>query len=80
MEIQASQMSSLAVNTSAASQKEQLGAQLINKTISKMNEKPSGSVQSDYQFQKDVLSAAAPGMGADASGAADKGTIINIIA
>ncbi len=81
MEIQSSQMSlqmqhssmSASAGTGAASvksQKEGLGAELIVKTMGKMNDSKSGSTGSDYQFQKDVLSAAATG----------KGSIINIIA
>lgn len=49
-----------------------MGARLINKTLDTMNQSSDGFVNADYQFQKDVLSAA--------TGSAGKGTIINIIA
>ena len=41
--------------------KDTLGAQLIGKTLDKLNTGTSGNVDSNYQFQKDVLSAAGIG-------------------
>ncbi len=68
MEVQAGSMSTTMMAQSIA--QNQMGAQLINKTIDTMNNNQSGSGNSDYEFQKDVLSAAMSG----------KGSIINIIA
>jgi hypothetical protein len=50
-------------------QKQDLDAALISKTLDTMNKPCCGSEKSDYQFQKDVLSAAVTG----------KGTILDII-
>ena len=65
----------LEVGMAASAQKETLGAALISRTINKMNENQQGLMKSDFQFQKDVLTAAA----ADLGGMSEKGTIINLI-
>ena len=75
MIIQSNQMI-VEVGMSASAQRERLGADLIDQTINKMNENQRGSMKSDFQFQKDVLSAAAADLGGMTS---QKGTIINLI-
>ena len=70
MEIQSSEMSVGMLNK--AQEQQELGAELITKTLDNLNQNKdqNGSTNTDYELQKDVLSAAATG----------KGSIINIIA
>jgi len=55
--------------SSATQQKEQLGAALISATLDTLNQTRQEQTDTDYEFQKDVLSAAATG----------KGAVINLI-
>jgi len=70
MEIQMSvQSSQMMLEMQSSVQKQDLGAELISKTLDTMNQTSKVEQNSDYQFQKDVLSAAVTG----------KGTILDII-
>lgn len=68
MEIQSSEMSVGMLNK--AQEQQEPGAELITKTLDNLNQNQNSSTNTDYELQKDVLSAAATG----------KGSIINIIA
>lgn len=69
MEIQMSVQSSQSMlELQSTVQKQDLGAELISKTLDTMNKTSSSGQNTDYQFQKDVLSAAT-----------GKGTILDII-
>lgn len=46
------------VGSAAPYDRETFGAQVVAKTIDYMNTTPNGSLDSDYDFQKSVLSAA----------------------
>jgi hypothetical protein len=55
--------------SSATQEKEQLGAEVISKTLDTLNQTREGQTNTEYEFQKDVLSAAVSG----------KGAVINLI-
>ena len=52
-------------STSAISDKQVFGAQVVSATLDKMNQNGFGQTNSDYDFQKSVLSAHAVGLNID---------------